>query len=288
MIFVLGVVVGLAISYFYYNEKIRTINSEINTIENGFKTVINKSKNKEIKKLNENLEHLIEKLKQKEEDYDKIQKNQKQIISSISHDMRTPLTSILGYIDLLEAKVDKSNKKYIDIIRKRTISLNEMVESFYELSMLDEFKYEPDMERFSITDLLIENMVSYKEILEEKNIEVDLDIDQNIPNVVSDRRYTERIFQNLIKNAIKYAHKFLKVRAYMKDQFMYIEFENDWNSNINPDILFERYYKEDDSRSENSSGLGLSIVKKLSEILGIDVRAYKKDSSIVFELKSKI
>lgn len=288
MIFILGIIIGLVISYFYYNGKIRTINSEINTIENGSEKVINKTRNKEIQKLNENLEHLIEKLKQKEEDYDRIQQNQKQIISSISHDMRTPLTSILGYIDLLESKVDKSNKKYIDIIRKRTISLNEMVESFYELSMLDEFKYEPDMERFSITDLLIENMVSYKEILEEKNIEVELEIDQNIPNVVSDRRYIERIFQNLIKNAIKYAHKFLKVRAYMKDNFMYIEFENDWDSDINPEILFERYYKEDNSRSENSSGLGLSIVKKLSEILGIDVRAYKKNSSIVFELKSKI
>ncbi len=210
-------------------------------------------------------------------------------IENISHDLRTPLTSIRGYLELIndETITDEEKKDYVCTVEKRAKVLQNLIQDFYDLSRFENNDYNLNMEIIDINKELREHILVFYNDFENKNIEVDLKLDKNPLLVKLDEGAIKRVFNNLIQNAIKYS----KSRFYMsindKDGEVIVEFKNDVRD-INKDelsLLFNRFYMKDKSRNSNSSGLGLTITKLLVESMNGEIDVNMDKEWIIFRIK---
>ena len=216
------------------------------------------------------------------------QKQFKELISNISHDLRTPLTSIKGYQQLLEkTPLDKHQVQLLKTAQKSTDELGLLIENFFEYSYLVTAKTEPNLEKININNLIVECVLSYIAIFEEKNLNVNI---KETPPVfvLGDKNMLIRIIENLLNNCAKHSLGDIDIKIEFL-QNAKITFTNPINqdTNINVDKLFHRFYTSDSTRNK-STGLGLSIVEFLVKQMDGNVRAYlnKTDHtlSIFFEI----
>ena len=216
------------------------------------------------------------------------QKQFKELISNISHDLRTPLTSIKGYQQLLEkTPLDKHQVQLLKTAQKSTDELGLLIENFFEYSYLVTAKTEPNLEKININNLIVECVLSYIAILEEKNLNVNI---KETPPVfvLGDKNMLIRIIENLLNNCAKHSLGDIDIKIEFL-QNAKITFTNPINqdTNINVDKLFHRFYTSDSTRNK-STGLGLSIVEFLVKQMDGNVGAYlnKTDHtlSIFFEI----
>ena len=216
------------------------------------------------------------------------QKQFKELISNISHDLRTPLTSIKGYQQLLEkTPLDKHQVQLLKTAQKSTDELGLLIENFFEYSYLVTAKTEPNLKKININNLIVECVLSYIAIFEEKNLNVNI---KETPPVfvLGDKNMLIRIIENLLNNCAKHSLGDIDIKI----EFLHnakITFTNPINqdTNINVDKLFHRFYTSDSTRNK-STGLGLSIVEFLVKQMDGNVGAYlnKTDHtlSIFFEI----
>lgn len=216
------------------------------------------------------------------------QKQFKELISNISHDLRTPLTSIKGYQQLLEkTPLDKHQVQLLKTAQKSTDELGLLIENFFEYSYLVTAKTEPNLEKININNLIVECVLSYIAIFEEKNLNVNI---KETPPVfvLGDKNMLIRIIENLLNNCAKHSLGDIDIKIEFL-QNAKITFTNPINqdTNINVDKLFHRFYTSDSTRNK-STGLGLSIVEFLVKQMDDNVGAYlnKTDHtlSIFFEI----
>lgn len=216
------------------------------------------------------------------------QKQFKELISNISHDLRTPLTSIKGYQQLLEkTPLDKHQVQLLKTSQKSTDELGLLIENFFEYSYLVTAKTEPNLEKININNLIVECVLSYIAIFEEKNLNVNI---KETPPVfvLGDKNMLIRIIENLLNNCAKHSLGDIDIKIEFL-QNAKITFTNPINqdTNINVDKLFHRFYTSDSTRNK-STGLGLSIVEFLVKQMDGNVGAYlnKTDHtlSIFFEI----
>ena len=216
------------------------------------------------------------------------QKQFKELISNISHDLRTPLTSIKGYQQLLEkTPLDKHQVQLLKTAQKSTDELGLLIENFFEYSYLVTAKTEPNLEKININNLIVECVLSYIAIFEEKNLNVNI---KETPPVfvLGDKNMLIRIIENLLNNCAKHSLGDIDIKIEFL-QNAKITFTNPINqdTNINVDKLFHRFYTSDSTRNK-STGLGLSIVEFLVKQMNGNVGAYlnKTDHtlSIFFEI----
>ena len=216
------------------------------------------------------------------------QKQFKELISNISHDLRTPLTSIKGYQQLLEkTPLDKHQVQLLKTSQKSTDELGLLIENFFEYSYLVTAKTEPNFKKININNLIVECVLSYIAIFEEKNLNVNI---KETPPVfvLGDKNMLIRIIENLLNNCAKHSLGDIDIKIEFL-QNAKITFTNPINqdTNINVDKLFHRFYTSDSTRNK-STGLGLSIVEFLVKQMDGNVGAYlnKTDHtlSIFFEI----
>lgn len=202
------------------------------------------------------------------------QKQFKELISNISHDLRTPLTAIKGYQQLLE-KENLSNPQLekLHTAQKYTDELGDLIEHFFEYSYLITARVEPSLEKINLTNLAIDCVLSYIGIFEEKNISVNIEETPPI-YVLGDKNMLTRVIENLLNNCAKHSLGDIdvKIESKSKARITFINPVNP-NININVDKLFHRFYTGDSTRNK-STGLGLSIVEFLVEQMNGDVGAY--------------
>ena len=207
------------------------------------------------------------------------QKQFKELISNISHDLRTPLTAIKGYQQLLEKEtLSDAQLEKLHTAQKYTDELGDLIEHFFEYSYLITARVEPSLEKINLTNLTIECVLSYIGIFEEKNISVN--IEQTPPiYVLGDKNMLTRVIENLLNNCAKHSLGDLDIKIESKNKAK-VTFTNSINPdiNINVDKLFHRFYTGDSTRNK-STGLGLSIVEFLVEQMNGDVGAYLDASS---------
>lgn len=276
---------SLIIIYLFF--RLVIVKKEIQTIERQ----LSNSENIRVMGSSKDLKNLAiqinKKLLEKEEviiSYRNNEKNLKDAISNISHDLRTPLTSILGYIQI----VKKSNiaDKRLDIIDERSTTLYKLVEELFELSLIDSGNLEVNIEKLNLENTLTNVIVSFYEQINEKNIELNIDIMPDDYTIFSDKVIVERILTNLMQNLIRYTKSFAKIKLYKETKVIKLIIENDGNvlSSNEVEKIFDRFYKADKSRNSRGTGLGLSIVKELCKKINVNIDVSANSNIISFKI----
>lgn len=218
--------------------------------------------------------------------------NQNRIISSITHDIKTPITSILGYSDILKStKLDKEKKeKYINIIYQKALLLKEITDEFEDY-IIDK-NSNIQIKEISLKELKKILEIDYKTDLEEKNIDLVIDFKNIKDKIYVDLARLKRVFSNIISNSVRYIKKDGKIQIIEKKNEDNYEFEIvDNGTGTKEDInkLFNPFFTTDKSRK--ISGLGLSICKEIIEKHGGEITAYNNNLgglTIKFTINNKI
>jgi signal transduction histidine kinase len=209
-------------------------------------------------------------------------------IENISHDLRTPLTSILGYLELMEESTSEQEKaQYLDIIRKRAKVLQGFIQDFYEISRIEGDDYPLLLDAVAVQGMLKDTVVAYYRSFEDKRIEVSVDLEEKPVFIIADKIQFNRILNNLIQNALKYAEKKFILRQFIFAGSCILQFMNDRNNIPEEEIklIFERFYSGDKSRGSQSTGLGLTITKILVEKMKGTIEARFEDDLFVIEIR---
>ena len=197
-----------------------------------------------------------------------------ELITNVSHDIKTPLTSIINYVDLLKKEDIKNEKikEYIDILDKKSQRLKKLTEDLIEASKVSSGNVKLNLEDINVKELLNQTIGEFKDKFEEKELQVETKLPEKEIKIKADSRYLYRIIENLFSNITKYAQE--NSRVYIdveeKDKNIKISIKNISKEklNISSDELMQRFVRGDKSRYTEGSGLGLSIAKSLTELQG--------------------
>lgn len=217
----------------------------------------------------------IDKGKGREEELSYEKEKIKNQITSISHDLRTPLTSIVGYLDLLEKTKDsKEYQAYMETLKKKTQSLQKLVVDFYDISLLEDKNYQIDLEDLAPSMVLEDKIMEYYKDIEDKGIKLEIDI-ENSDLISSNSQALSRVYSNLLSNIKNHGCETAKI-IHKKDGDQVVSiFSNKVSpaDDLDVDRLFEKFYTGQKSRNKGSSGIGMYASKVILEKMGHDISA---------------
>lgn len=221
----------------------------------------------DINELTEHLNNLIDIQKKHKIDYQLKDARLKEVISNLSHDIRTPLTSLDGYFQLLaESEIQTDRKRYTAIIQNRISSLKEMLDELFTYTKLQNDSYDLEVIPHNINKLFCETIFSFYDDFKERNIEPDIEVTYEQIQVVCNEAAIKRVLQNIVKNVLEHGKNEIKISLKKEDNKAVIKFSNIYRDSetIDIDQIFDRFYKADKARSQTSTGLGLFIAKELT------------------------
>jgi len=230
-------------------------------------------------------------------DYRKKEISMSKMLSNISHDLKTPLTVVLGYIETIKLDKGISSEERNTLLSKvhnKSIEVIELINKFFDLAKLESGDKEVPITRINMNEVCRKNILDFYDNLTTKGFEVNIEIPENAIYAFGNFEALDRIMNNLISNAIKYGHdgKYIGLNLSCDDKFAYVEIR-DKGKGIditNIEKVFERMYTLEDSRNKlyQGSGLGLTITKRLVDKLGGEIsirsKSYEK-TSFTFKLK---
>ena len=203
------------------------------------------------------------------------------LVMYLAHDLKTPLTSVIGYLTLLDEcpELTTSQKaKYTGIALDKAYRLEQLINEFFEITRFDINTVSLERNRIDLNMMIAQITDEFYPMLSEKNLTVDIDIIEHIV-MFADSDKIARVFDNLLKNAVNYSYENSKIRigARIRRDNVIIKFRNK-SDVISPEKLerlFEKFYRADSSRgsSTGGSGLGLAIAKQITELHGGSIRA---------------
>lgn len=196
-------------------------------------------------------------------------------ISMISHDMRTPLTSIIGYLQIAKKSSDQKEMiANVDIALERAKYLNKLVNDFFELSLIETDQVDVELEKVNLCEIICEEILAENMEIDAKGLEPRFDqAEQNI-YVHADRKKLSRVIQNLISNAVKYSDRRLEFQIDREcEGCVRLLIITDPGDKIDANRIFDRFVKGDSARSNGGAGLGLYICKRFVEMMGGTVKA---------------
>ena len=244
--------------------------------------------NKNIENLVVEINTLIDDKRKIENIYKEKDMELREAIANMSHDLRTPLTSIMGYVYLLnDDKLDKEERKeYLKIIEKRSAVLNDLITNFYGLSRIQADQYEIKLEPVNLELVLGEIIAAFYETLDYKFGEPEINIEEGLGPVLGDKQALNRIFTNLIENIIKHGEGEVKISLKKKNKYIVMEFSNKAEDLESKDVnrIFEKFFTKDRMRTGQNTGLGLAIVKLLVEKQGQKIEAKKGGNRLIINI----
>lgn len=247
----------------------------------------------ELAQVAKSITHMEQELKYQIESQVKVEKSKNELVTNVAHDLRTPLTSIIGYIGLVKSKGYHSEKeadKYLDIAYNKAEKLKVIIEDLFELTKLHQHGIKLNKSTISLSNLLHQLTEELMPLANDKHIEIETYIDSNHTNVCVDIAKMTRVFENLIENAIKYCPKEETVYVELKSMknYIYVAVSNPAENISQEEIdkFFERFYRADKSRNSSAggSGLGLAIAKNIIELHGGTVKAELNQDLICFKV----
>ena len=284
MIIILWIVIAILICiilYQYFSQKAR--NENLVYIKGKLKQIVNDNNEEkvlvvtddkvlkdlllEINKLLENNQKILAEYRKKED-------SMRKMLSNISHDLKTPLTVVLGYIETINLDKDMhSDEKEVllEKVHDKTIEVIDLINKFFDLAKLESGDKDISLTRININEVCRKNILNFYDILNSKGFEVDINIPEKDLYVFGNEEALDRILNNLLSNAVKYGTdgNFIGLSIEENEKFIYIHVM-DKGRGIEEnkiDRVFERMYTLEDSRNRTfqGSGLGLTITKRLVE-----------------------
>jgi signal transduction histidine kinase len=216
----------------------------------------------------------------------------KEMLANVSHDLRTPMASILGYAETLQQKsavlTADERDKYLNIIASEARRMNKMIGELFDLSRLESGQVELHKEPVNLSELAQDNLHKYTEQARERNINLVTDFQTPLPLLNADIQWIDRVIQNLLENAFKYVNDggVVKITIFVRDSLLHFKVCNSGKPIKTEHLphIFERYFRSS-NRSKDSTGLGLSIVKKTIELHNGRVWAEVKDDITTFRFE---
>ncbi len=292
----LGIAIFLITFVSLVNRKVKYIKfltKEVKVIKDeGFGKTIKVKGKDELSELCQSINDMSLELRKKIDNEKIIEKNKNELITSVSHDLRTPLTSIIGYVDLLKKNEFNDKEKfdnYIEVIDERTKSLNRLINELFEYTKLTSHDIKLNYSRLEIVSLIEQMVGEYTPIFNKENLEVIKDITDKDIFINADIEKIVRVLENLLTNAIKYSVKNSKVliKLFEENDYVVVSISNKAKDITEDDLknIFERFYKVDKSRKEqDSTGLGLSIVKRIVELHNGEIDVNLNEDIIEFKI----
>ena len=289
----------LIIKIYLNNKDIKKIGENLEEIlTNDTNNLITVStSNKQIKKVAGKLNTELKKLRKVKIQYENGSEELKRTITNISHDMRTPLTAISGYIELMENNIEaeevnnskskiirreENKQKYLKIIKRKTSELIELTEQLFKFSTTMDTLCKIDKENCCINEILEEILAEYYSIFKKKNIVPEINICNEMIYKNLNKNSLIRIFENILSNMIKYSDGNFKIKLERSGKIIFSNKAKKLDTTTVQKI-FDRYFTVENAN--NVTGVGLSIAKQLVEINKGNIIAKYMDGNLVIEVQ---
>ena len=207
----------------------------------------------------------------------------KNAVTNISHDLRTPLTAICGYLDMMQkTEISEQQARYLSIIKERTELMKQLTEELFRYSVIVSDDEKTETENVLINQVLEDSIMGYYAVLTEKGIQPNVNITDKQITAELNKKYLSRIFSNLLNNAVKYSDGDLDIILSDTGE---ITFSNTAKglSAVDAEQLFDRFYTVE--AAHHSTGLGLSIARTLVRRMGGTITAEYADSRLKIKIK---
>jgi signal transduction histidine kinase len=293
-ILMISALVGL-LAIWFITKKLNPIITGINEFRNGnLKARIPTKDKDELDHIGVVFNQMADTIEKNIEELKGVDHLRRELISNVSHDLRTPVASIQGYAETLMLKKDTASKeeqeKYLEIIYKSCGRLKNLVEELFELSKLQTRQMKPTIEPFSIAELVHDIANKYRILSQKRGISINTVIDKNVPLVKADISMINRVLQNLIDNAIKFCDEGDTINIeidFKKKEWVEVRVADSGQGITQEDLpnVFKRYYQGHSDKS--SIGLGLAIVHKIIELHNSTIEVtsqFGKGTTFIFGL----
>lgn len=284
IIFFLTICVGILVCVILYQQfAFRTgTQAKLRAISDKLKEIIEKdsdeqitvfTENKDLMELAAQINALLEKYLKTKADYRRSEITSKKMLSNISHDIKTPMTVILGYLEIMQLSETLSDEMLKKVERKAQ-SVMELINQFFTLSKIESGDMDIELYRVDICEICRESVLDFYELLSNKKLYVKVDMPETPIYIQGNKEALQRILFNLISNVIRYGAdgKYLGISLRDDDRNVYVDV-TDKGKGIDrafADSIFDRLFTMEDSRNRNiqGNGLGLTIAKNLAQRLG--------------------
>ncbi|WP_139207579.1 MULTISPECIES: cell wall metabolism sensor histidine kinase WalK [unclassified Bacillus (in: firmicutes)] len=273
--------------------RLEEINQNVKKISKGNLDVqIQTMKNDEIGQLATNINKMTNSLKKSIEKEKLAQKMKNEMISNISHDLRTPVTSLIGYVDLIEHNFDvnKENcQQYVRVVKRKSRELKNQVDDLLEYCHINYREIQLHKEIVGVKQLVEQVMIDFIPQLEAVQMKFHIECNQDL-QIEADISLLVRLMQNVISNSISYGKsgKIIDIQIFQENRNVKINIKNYGKKILQEDIpyIFEKFYRGEKSRSAHTGGkgMGLAIAKSIANIHKGDITVYSDDKETVFTL----
>lgn len=293
MVFV--IFLGL-VSFWFLTKNLRAIIHTVKRFREGDLNIrIDEADKTDLSILAVNFNEMADTIEKNMEEIKSVDVLRRELIANVSHDLRTPLSIINGYIETLQIKKDdlseEEKDKYLGIIKASSERLSRLVSQLFEYSKLEAKQVEPLKEPFAMTDLAMDLVSKYQVLGEEKDVKIEVVAGSGVPLVFADISLVERALQNLLDNALKFTPKGGRISLNVSANKNQVEVGiSDTGPGINKNeqsVIFDRYRQAKKNSNQEGFGLGLAIVKKIMELHNTTIQVISnpnEGSTFVFQL----
>ncbi len=290
------IIVGflLLFAVFYY-VALSKMMKYVDQIGDGIENILSESTEPihlitELKPIEIRLNEIKANLKRKEIEAEEGEKKKNDLVLFLAHDLKTPLTSIVAYLSMLDTHEDmprEDREKYTHIALEKSIRLGELINEFFDITRYNLQKIELEAIEINLSFMLEQLADELYGVLQEKSLSCEVQVEENLV-VYGDPDKLARVFDNILRNAIAYCYADTKIQieAQMKNRNVEIVFTNQGDKipGVMLQTIFEKFYRVDGSRSSGTggAGLGLAIAKEIVELHGGLIRAKSDDNRTQF------
>jgi signal transduction histidine kinase len=292
----------LVFAFFYYREKknlhyqyLTEINQDVQRIADGYfdhKVLV--KPDRELGQLSTNINRLVERLKVTLEEERKAEQTKNELITNVSHDLRTPLTSINGYLGLVEQdryRDEVELRHYVSMAYEESQRLSQLIQDLFEYTRLRNNEMKLRESKINLIEMLMQITEQFRLQLKEAHMEPRLFFDNTPLMTMADGNKLRRVFENLFSNSIKYGQqgKYLDIAGRMDTKEIVVEITNYGEAIPPADLpyIFERFFRVEKSRNQHmgGSGIGLAIAKQIVDLHGGTIEAVSDSDLTCFTVR---
>ena len=209
-----------------------------------------------------------------------------QMMTNISHDLRTPLTSALGYVRLAQyEKTDEEERtRELEVTERKLRRLQELIDQFFEFYKVISKGKQPELSQLNLIGVIEESVSHYYDDYNDRGRRIELKCEKSNVPIRSNKDMLMRVFDNLTNNAMKHGRETLYINVDPHERIVTFR-NNTLDKNLDPSHVFDEFYTTDASRTAGSTGLGMAIAKQFIEILGGSINASLQGEDFVVTVK---